>query len=201
MAPVKKWLNVIRNRSWSAVALGLFALLLAIPFFIWFEAGQSLSLTSPETLAEDIRGLGGWAVAASIGMMVLCAASPLPAELVTISNGMIYGFGKGFLLSWGGAVIGAVVAFLLARLLGQPAVMALLSERHRHTLARLTRNHGKGVLFIARLIPLVPFFLINFAAGLSPMPLWTYVWVSALGMIPVTLLIVLFGDRLGALLF
>lgn len=154
-----------------------------------------------DNIAGEIRALGGWAMAASLVLMILCALSPLPAELVAIANGMVYGMGQGFALTWGSALIGALIGFFLARMLGRPAILALLSADNSRKFDALMHKRGALFLLIGRSIPLVPYFLLNFAFGLSSMRWWTYIWVSAAGMIPMTIIMVLFGERLSVTLF
>ncbi len=186
-------------RLWTGGALLLF---LVVPALIWFLARDTLSAAlTADDIAALIRALGGWAIAASLILMILCALSPLPAELVAIANGMVYGSVTGFVLTWASALIGATIAFSLARALGRPAIIALLSPENGRKFDALTHKHGAGMLFIGRSIPLVPYFLLNFAFGLSPIRWWTYIWVSALGMIPMTFLMVLFGEHLSVTLF
>ncbi len=186
-------------KAWTGGALLLF---LAVPALIWVLAHNSLS---PDMKADDIAGqiraLQGWAIAISLGLMILCALSPLPAELVAIANGMVYGMGYGFALTWASALIGAIIAFALARALGRPAIAALLSPENSRKFEAITAKRGAAALFIGRSIPLVPYFLLNFAFGLSPLRWWTYIWVSALGMIPMTILMVLLGNHLNVTLF
>ena len=187
------------SRIWSGGALLLF---LAVPALIWILTQNSLSTTiTADDIAEQIRALQGWALAISLGLMILCALSPLPAEAVAIANGMVYGASYGFAITWASALIGSIIAFALARALGRPAITALLSANNNRKFDTLIQKHGAGTLLLCRSIPLVPYFLLNFAFGLSPMRWWTYIWISALGMIPMTVVMVLLGDRLNVTLF
>lgn len=177
-------------------------LFLAIPAVIWVVAHDSFSANmTADDIAGEIRVLGGWAIAASLALMILCALSPLPSELVAIANGMVYGPIAGFALTWSSGLIGAMVAFALARLLGRPAITVVLSPDNNKKFDELMYKRGASILLIGRTIPLAPYFLLNFAFGLSPMRWWTYIWVSALGMIPMTIVVVLFGNQLGVMLF
>jgi uncharacterized membrane protein YdjX (TVP38/TMEM64 family) len=146
--------------------------------------------------------MGTWAVLASIGLMIVCALTPMPAEVPAMVNGMVFGPLGGTLVTWAGALIGALLAFGLARYLGRPAIERLVSARHRARFDTFTEGgYGAGALLVARCIPLVPFFVLNLAGGLSAMRLWTFTWVTALGIIPLTVLLVYFGVQLEAFLF
>ena len=76
----------------------------------------------PSAVEELIASWGMWAVAGSIMLMVLHSFVPFPAELVAIANGMLFGPVWGTLITWTGAMLGAYLAFGLARWLGRPFV-------------------------------------------------------------------------------
>lgn len=116
------------------------------------------------------------------GYMVLCLL-PAPKALLTALGGVLYGLWLGALLSWAAAVIGACVAFGLGRLLGREAVDRL-SRGRLEDADRLLTEHGLGAVVAVRLVPVIPFTAINYAAGLTGVRTRDYVLGSALGMVP-----------------
>ena len=143
-----------------------------------------------------IRSWGAWGVLGSIGLMVAHSFLPFPAEVVTIANGMVYGPVWGTIITWVGAMLGASAAFGLVRLLGRPFVQRVLSSRHRQQLAVWSRERGGVSLLIGRLIPLIAFNLINYAAALMEISWWTFLWATGIGILPLTILLNVLGDQM-----
>jgi uncharacterized membrane protein YdjX (TVP38/TMEM64 family) len=89
-------------------------------------AQLDLSVEGIERIAE---AWGAWAPVASIALMILHSFVPFPAELIAIANGMLFGPVWGTLLTWLGAMLGAALAFGLARLYGRPLVERLVARK------------------------------------------------------------------------
>ncbi|MFN2564678.1 MAG: TVP38/TMEM64 family protein [Gemmatimonadaceae bacterium] len=121
----------------------------------------------------------------------------VPGTVFTLAGGAIFGTLLGSLLNWTGATLGALGAYALARRLGSPAVRNLLG-RHARALDVLTSRAGFATLFRLRLIPVVPFNALNFAAGLAPSPFRAYAVSTALGIVPGTVVYTYFADSLAA---
>jgi uncharacterized membrane protein YdjX (TVP38/TMEM64 family) len=176
----------------TAAAL-TFLLIVALGVLAWWSNIVDFAPT-PKGIEAEIRSWGHWAVVASIGLMVAHSLVPFPAEFVTFANGMLFGPVWGVAITWTGAMLGAALAFALARWFGRPFVDALMNERHRDAVDRWARRQGIGVLLLSRLMPLISFNAINYAAGLSPISWWTFLWTTGLGILPITTLLVVTGD-------
>jgi uncharacterized membrane protein YdjX (TVP38/TMEM64 family) len=151
------------------------------------------------SIQHDIQSSGAWGVAVSIALMVLHSFIPFPAEFVAIANGMIYGVVWGIVVTWFGAMIGAMLAFGLARWLGQPFISRLLKDEQRQVMKKWLAKKGAAALLVSRFIPVISFNLINYAAGLSQISWWTFIWSTGLGILPMTALMVSMGDRIRTL--
>jgi len=176
-----------------ATALALL-LVIALGMLAWWYHAAGIAPTSKGIEAE-IRSWGNWAVVVSIALMVAHSLVPFPAEFVTLANGMLFGPVWGVVITWTGAMLGAALAFALARWFGRPFVEAVLNERQRLGLDRWMRRQGVGVLLLSRLMPLISFNVINYAAGLTPISWWTFLWTTGLGILPITTLLVITGDQ------
>ena len=172
----------------AAILLGLLLLALAL-------LAYRLELR-PETVERFIRDLGAWGVLASIALMVLHSFVPFPAELVAFANGMVYGPIWGTVVTWVGAMLGALVAFALARRAGRPLVERFVERRHLERLDRRIAAGSVPVLLLVRLLPVVSFNLVNYGVGLTRVPLWTFLWTTGLGILPPTVVMVVMGDNL-----
>ena len=140
-----------------------------------------------------IEAWGPFAVLASIGLMVAHSFVPFPAEMLAIVNGMLFGPVWGTVITWMGAMLGAYLAFGLTRALGRRFVKGMVPGRHWKAIESWSERHGGSALFIARLIPVISFNLINYAAGLTTISWWTFTWATGLGILPITLVSVLTG--------
>ena len=134
-----------------------------------------------------------------IGLMILHSFVPFPAEILAICAGAIFGTLTGAALIWCGAMPGALVAFGLARWLGRDVVRGWLSQSQARRLDDWTLTQGAFTLLVLRFLPVVAFNLINYAAGLTRVPLWTFVWTTAVGIIPITLLSTWLGAHMRQL--
>jgi uncharacterized membrane protein YdjX (TVP38/TMEM64 family) len=182
------------------LAVGALVALVLATLLVWgFVLGSpavpgfELSVAAVE---RTIESWGMWGVAGAILLMVLHSFVPFPAEIVAMANGMLYGPLWGTVITWTGAMLGAYLAFGLARWLGRPFVLAMVASRHHEQLDDWMAHHGGGVLLLSRFVPVISFNLINYAAGLTAISWWTFTWATGLGILPLTFLMVLMGDGL-----
>ena len=154
-----------------------------------------LSLT-PESVHRFAEAWGRWAALGSITLMVVHSVLPLPAEVIAVANGMMFGPVWGVAVTWAGAMLGAAISFAFARWLGRPALRRVASEFHRQWIERW-RERPLFLLFV-RLIPVISFNLINYAAGATGVGWWRFLWTTGLGILPITVASVVLGDRLLA---
>jgi uncharacterized membrane protein YdjX (TVP38/TMEM64 family) len=160
----------------------------------WWAASFGLA-DSVQSVEERIRSWGAWGVAGSIALMVAHSFLPFPSEIVALANGMVYGPLWGAVITWVGAMLGASAAFGLVRALGRPLVMRLLSPRSERALEHWSIRQGGPSLLVARLIPVIAFNLINYAAALTHISWWTFLWATGLGILPLTILLAVLGDN------
>jgi len=116
-----------------------------------------------------------------------------------MANGLFYGPLWGSAITWIGAMLGAFIAFGLTRMLGRPFVALMIVERDWRRLDDWAARHGPRLVLVARLIPIIAFNLINYAAGLTRLSWWTFAWTTGLGILPVTILMAVLGSRMEAL--
>lgn len=135
--------------------------------------------------------------AAFFTLYVTFAALSLPAAgILTLAAGAIFGVLWGLVLVSFASTIGATLAFLVSRFLLHDWVQARYGDRLKAINAGVRRD-GAFYLFTMRLIPGIPFFVINAVMGLTPMRVRTFYAVSQIGMLPVTLIIVFAGTELA----
>ena len=176
-----------------AVVLVVCLVAVAVCWLVW---GQELSV---KEIKETILSWGEWGVVASIGLMILHSFVPFPAEVVACVNGMAYGAVWGTVITWTGAMLGAFLAFGLARRFGRPFVQLKVARKNWYTLDEWTARDGWQIILVSRFTPIIAFNLINYAAGLTRVSWWTFAWTTGLGILPLTVLMVVMGDNFDRL--
>jgi uncharacterized membrane protein YdjX (TVP38/TMEM64 family) len=154
---------------------------------------------------EDIRDLIlSWGAAAplmSILLMTMQAViAPLPAFLITAANGVVFGMYWGTLISWAGAMCGALVSFMMSRLFYKSFSEKILKhKRGIEYLERLESKYGFRVILTARLLPFISFDFISYAAGLSTIKVRSFLIATGIGMLPATIVYTVFGFEMEKL--
>ena len=187
-----------KRRNWArwSGALAVAALLLAA-FLLWRALAQhdiELAEMSPAEAQRFAASWGAWSAVVAVLLMVLHSFVPLPAEIIAIANGMLFGTWLGIALTWAGAMLGAVLSFALSRALGRPFVRLLVSERRWRQVETLSLT--PTTLLFVRLVPLISFNLVNYAAGLLGVRWLPFLWTTAVGILPLTVAMVVAGDEM-----
>jgi pyruvate/2-oxoglutarate dehydrogenase complex dihydrolipoamide dehydrogenase (E3) component/uncharacterized membrane protein YdjX (TVP38/TMEM64 family) len=176
-------------------------LLVLIGLFFAFDLGQYLNLTTIKSRQAELETwrarqplLAG--VLFFVGYVAVTALSLPGATILTLAAGAIFGLGWGMLIVSFASSIGATLAFLASRWLLGDWVQSRFGERLAALNAGIAKEGG-FYLFTLRLVPVLPFFLINLAMGLTPIKPLTFYWVSQLGMLAGTLAYVNAGTQLG----
>jgi uncharacterized membrane protein YdjX (TVP38/TMEM64 family) len=122
-----------------------------------------------------------------------------PAEIVDAAAGFVYGFLPALALTMTGWMLSGLLCFAVGRSVARPLLDRWLgAERFERIEASIERG-GPTLLLAMRLIPIVPFSLVSYAAGAARVPLWRFAWTTALGYLPITAISVYFGTRLEGL--
>ena len=128
---------------------------------------------------------------------VLVTAFSLPvATPMTLFGGALFGFSTGFVVISFASTVGATLAFLMARFLLKDS----LQKKYGQHLTKVNdgfAREGAFYLFALRLVPAVPFFVVNILMGLLPIKVRTFYWVSQLGMLPATAVYVDAGTEIS----
>lgn len=146
-----------------------------------------------------LHDLGIWGYPLAIGLMAAVAILPIPAEIPAAMNGMLFGTVAGTAITWTGAMIGALVSFELSQRFGRPLAERVLPSAALNRVDGVVQAASWPALLIARLIPVVAFTALNWGAGLTTIDRRTFVWTTAVGILPGTLLFVSTGQGLARL--
>ena len=183
--------------------LVLLLLALAIGVLLALDVGRFLSVEQLKASQASFAHLHADQplTVAVVYFLIYVAATALSipgATIITLAGGAIFGMWQGLLIVSFASSIGAILAFLASRFVLRDWVEARFGQRLADINAGVNRE-GAFYLFTLRLIPVVPFFLINLLMGLTRMKLWTFYWVSQLGMLAGTAVFVNAGTQLAQL--
>lgn len=160
----------------------------AIAIFFWLDLGRFLTLESlksnRQTLIDFHASHQVAMVAAFMAVYIIQTGLALPgATILSLAAGAIFGPVMGTTYAVISASIGATLAFLFTRYLLREAVLARFGGK-LESINRELEERGLNYLLFLRLVPLFPFFLINLSAGLTRLPLRTFMLGTFFGIIP-----------------
>jgi uncharacterized membrane protein YdjX (TVP38/TMEM64 family) len=184
---------LMKRATW--LKLGLFVLLAVGVYGLVRAAGVDARHMTPERIRAFVLSFGIWAPA----IYLLAYAQPivpLPASVMTITGGLAFGPIWGTLAALVGATLRACSQFLVARLLGRDAVAKLLKGRAA-ALDQRIGEHGFHTVLLIRLIPSLPFDVLNYGLGFSRVRFVPYALASFLGMMPGSFAYVYLGYSLS----
>jgi uncharacterized membrane protein YdjX (TVP38/TMEM64 family) len=147
-------------------------------------------------LRRQLLDLGVGGVVVLLTVCLSHAIVPFPTELVTAAAGFVYGFWLAvplLLVCW---LASALLAYWLAERFGRPLARRLVGARRLDRAEELMDKGGAATLLALRLIPLIPYNAICYAAGITRVPLFRYAWTTVVGIIPLTVLVAYLGSRL-----
>ncbi|MGB3202353.1 MAG: TVP38/TMEM64 family protein [Nodosilinea sp.] len=146
-----------------------------------------------------IDSLGAIAPLAFILLYIVITVAFVPASVVTLGAGVVFGVIKGSMLVFVGAMLGATAAFLVGRYVARDWVASRIANRPRfQVIDDAIARDGRKIIFLLRLSPVFPFNLLNYSLGLSQISLKDYV-IGSTGMLPGTIMYVYLGSLVGNL--
>jgi len=149
----------------------------------------------------QVRGLrtsaGVWAPALYVLVYVIGTVLAFPGLVITLVGGMLFGTFAGAVLVTIGAWIGAMLAFLVARAVGRSAVERLVAGGRLERFDRVVGRTGVSSVLFTRLVPVVPFNVVNYLWGLSSVSFRDYALATFVGMIPAELVYTNIGGAIG----
>ena len=140
---------------------------------------------------------GFWAPLISAFLMVAQSVVLfLPAFPIFMVNALVFGPFYGLLLSWSSAAIGSMVCFSIAKTLGRPVVERLVKKNHLETADRVLKKYEKYVILLFGFVPVVSFDVISYAAGLTLLGHWEFLFLVCIAQVPSALFYTLLVNRI-----
>lgn len=171
--------------------LGVLAIVL-LALLWWLRSVIDLT---PSGLRALLAPLGMWgAVVIVVGIAVILVVPVVPATVLQVGAGLVYGPWLGFGLTIVGDIIGAMVGFVIARRWGQRVVRNRLTDAEQVAFDDLCARITPTRMIVLRVLPGPAYTLVSFAAGCSTMPWWHYLIGSIVGVAPGLLVLTIAGD-------
>jgi uncharacterized membrane protein YdjX (TVP38/TMEM64 family) len=182
-----------RGLPWRKLtALAMILVLLAAMMVV-------VPMPDADSVRDTVSATGVWAPLTWLGMMVVSTQLPFPRTVWTISAGALFGALAGSLLALAGLAVSATVSLLLIRRFGARTVRRTSSPEIHARLAvikEMLAQRGWISVLGLRMIPAVPFSLLNYACALTKIPLGLYLVATVFGSAPNTVATVVATDAL-----
>ncbi|MBI2438114.1 MAG: TVP38/TMEM64 family protein [Lentisphaerae bacterium] len=149
---------------------------------------------------EWVQQLGWIGVGLFVALYVLACVLFLPGSILTLGAGVVFGVAKGSIIVSVASTLGATVAFLAGRYLARSWISGKIAGNAKFTaIDDAIGREGWRIVGLTRLAPIFPFNLLNYAFGVTRVPLGQYVLASWIGMMPGTIMYVYLGSLAGSL--
>jgi len=193
MRITKQVLFSMKNRSNWVTILFLLAFLALVGLAARAYYSQYPELNS-DNLERFISSFGGWAIAVFVLAYLLSSPIPFLAPILAATGGLLFGAALGTVLAILIAAVTSLVPFTIARRLGREWVEAKIKgSRIEGFYRRLDSGSGFNFVLLLRLVPVMPWELQNYVAGVTRVTVPTYMLATLLGSIPMTVCLALLG--------
>ncbi|GAU12009.1 hypothetical protein TSUD_196330 [Trifolium subterraneum] len=143
------------------------------------------------------RDLGPWGPIVLALAYIPLTILAVPASVLTLGGGYLFGLPVAIVADSIGATMGAVAAFLVGGTIGKAYVVSKLKDYPQfRSVSIAIEKSGFKIVFLLRLVPLLPFNMLNYLLSVTPVPLVEYALASWLGMMPITVALVYAGTTL-----
>ncbi len=163
----------------------------------WLSQSVDSNIWSVEYLEQIIKNSGWFAPLVYISLIALSVViSPIPGSCFAIVAGKLWNPITGGIYTVIGGFIGSTIAYFIGRKLGEEGIKALTGKKINFEKNK-QNIYISGLIFLSRLVPIVPFDLMSYGAGVIKIPFPMYAIATVLGMIPSTFLITYIGGSMS----
>jgi len=179
----------------ALIILGIIIVLQFLPITEWMSLTQLKA--HRDYLQQVVSEHYLLSVICYISLYITAVAFSIPVGvLLTLAGGFLFGVIAGLFYANIGATLGATISFLLVRYL----IGKTIQQKYAAQLAKFNKVmklYGKNYLLVIRFIAVIPFFLVNILVGLTNLSLWTFIWTTAIGILPGSLVYTFAGQQLN----
>ncbi|KAK1395186.1 SNARE associated Golgi protein family [Heracleum sosnowskyi] len=172
-----------------------------VVFFIAATATAFITLPVEKILKDFLiwveKDLGRWGPLALVVAYIPLTILAVPAAVLTLGGGYLFGLPVGFLADSVGATAGAAAAYLLGRTIARSFVISKVKDYPQfQAVAIAVQKSGFKIILLLRLVPILPFSMLNYLLSMTPTSMAEYILATWLGMLPITLVLVYAGTTL-----
>jgi uncharacterized membrane protein YdjX (TVP38/TMEM64 family) len=183
-----------RSLMWTIVWIFVALALLALAYPQMRRLPETLNSVRGDQIRAAVARWGPWGPLVAIVLLVVHTFVPFPGELVMAANGAVFGLLIGLGVSWVGNVLSAVLAFELGHLLGPShRLPSTVPQKALKWVDEQIRERDWRVAIVMRFVPLFPVSVFNFALGRMGVDRLTFLWTTALGILPMNAVLVAIG--------
>jgi uncharacterized membrane protein YdjX (TVP38/TMEM64 family) len=163
------------------LALIVVLIVAAAVFLYWLFDG----VASIDAIQARVAALGDWAPVGFILLYGIATIAGVPGGIFDVAGGALFGPVSGSLINLAGGTIGAALAFLVARYLAAEWVRQRAGPRVQKVMRNVEQDGWQFVAFL-RLVPVLPYTIVNYMLGLTRIPFWHYLLATLIFMAPST---------------
>jgi uncharacterized membrane protein YdjX (TVP38/TMEM64 family) len=152
-----------------------------------------------DEVQKQIDQLGAWGPLLILALALIHAVVFFPSEIIDAAAGYAYGFFPAMALLMVGWTASGMICWVIGRSVARPLLDRWLGEERFERLEGRIERGGVPLLLAVRLIPILPFSIVSYAAGAARVPFWRFTWTTAVGFLPITALATYFGTQLEGL--
>jgi uncharacterized membrane protein YdjX (TVP38/TMEM64 family) len=189
--------------SLAAVAFTLtgIALLAILVFAVPALHDAAIAAVQGDTakVREEIQGLGVGGPLLILALTIVHSFVFYPAEIVDAAAGFAFGFFPALALVMFGWLLSAMLCYAIGKSLARPLLERWFGRERFDRTEQMIERGGPTLLIALRLVPIIPFSLTCYAAGAARVPVFRFLWTTAVGYLPITAISVYFGTQLEGL--
>lgn len=182
------------KNKWKKPLLKILILGMIVVLMVFLFNRLNLNNYGPNEIKDFILSKGNLGPIVYLVLLTLLPLILFPDSVLVIGGGMVYGLAGGVILTSIGSLLGGIVAFLISRKLGRDAVQKLI-KKDLVLFSKDNRWGGLVLILVLRLIPLFPFKVVSYSAGLSDIKLRDFSIATVIGSLPGIFVYTNLGDK------
>lgn len=193
----RRWRVSLSTRVWRLLLATIFIVLIIGASAQFPQFSHYIEGTLKRFLLWVQDDAGAWGPIILALAYVPCSVLAIPASILTLGGGYLFGLAVGFVTDSIGSTLGATAAFLVGRTVGRTYVTSKLKDYPQfQAIAIAVRKSGFKIVLLLRLVPLLPFNVLNYLLSVTPISNTTYIIATWFGVMPMTLAFVYVGTTI-----
>ncbi|KAG0594299.1 hypothetical protein M758_UG064900 [Ceratodon purpureus] len=178
----RRWRVSMSTRAWRLLLTTTIVLLIICAGVQLPQFSHYIEKTLKQFLIWVQKDAGAWGPIILALAYVPCSVLAIPASILTLGGGYLFGLGVGFVTDSLGSTLGATAAFLVGRTVGRAYVTSKLKDYPQfQAIAVAVRKSGFKIVLLLRLVPLLPFNVLNYLLSITPISNTTYILATWFG--------------------